>query len=162
MSQAFPSRYAVLGRIYEKGSDDYLHRSNLHQSRAEELAEARTVRTEHEVSTLWESPQQLREYAHEHDLAHECYALFMHSVHWCNRSLMRSYSHARLCEVRNKTPMKTALFTLAEVAQFYSRHPKLCRDHSPPGELSRPVLSLCHASNAPGLSANTYMETRTT
>lgn len=162
MSQAFPSRYAVLGRIYEQGSADYMNRANAHNERATELSEARTVRTENEITTRWESPQQLRECVHEQDLAHECYSLFMSSIHWRNRSLLKSYSHARLCEIRNKAPMKTAVLTLAEVAQLFSRKEKLCRDHSPPGELSRPVLSLCHASNAPGLSANTYMETRTT
>jgi hypothetical protein len=162
MSQAFPSRYAVLGRIYEKGSDDYINRANAHKERATELSEARTVRTDHEVSTLWESPQQLHECAHEHDLADECYSLFMNCVYWCNRSLMQSYSHARLCEIRNKNTVSKTVLTLAEVAQFHSRHPKLCRDHSPPGEVSRSVLSSCHASNAPGLSASTYMETRTT
>lgn len=153
MPVAFPSPASVLERIYDKGSADYLNRANTHHARASELTTARTRTTDEGVAIHYESPQQLRECAHENELAEHCHALFMTSIHWRNRALWKSYRHAQLCEIRNRHTVTTRVITLAEVAQTFTTREKLSRDHAPPGELSRPVLSLCHASNAPGLTA---------
>lgn len=152
MSVAFPSPASVLESIYERGSADYLDRATAHNDRATELMQARTRATDEGVIVHYESPQQLRECMHERELAEQCHQLFMVSVQSRNRALWKAYRHAQLCAVRSKHSMKTRVMTLAEVAQTFTTREKLFRDHSPPGEVSRPVLSLCHASNAPGLT----------
>lgn len=161
MSVAFPSPASVLERIYEQGSADYLDRATAHNARATELQTARSRTTETGVATHWENPQQLRECMHEQELAEHCHELFMLTVQWRNRALWKAYRHAQLCAVRSKHAMKTRVMTLAEVAQTFTPRAKLCREHAPPGEVSRPVLSLCHASNAPGLTPVPKMETKT-
>lgn len=154
MSVAFPSQASVLERIYEQGSADYLDRANTHTRNATAKQRAHTTPEPDGDGFLikWESAQQLRDCVQEHELAEQCHQLFMRTVYWRNRALLKAYCHAQLCAMRSKHAMKTPVMTLAEVTQTFTTRAKLCRDHSPPGEVSRPVLSLCHASNAPGLT----------
>jgi len=144
------------------GSDDYYKRMTVHYANAEQSHEQRCVRVPGEMSyvTKWESPQALREWAHENELAEIAQQSFMKCLSMANKAQMKAYQHA--CYVKacalTLSDMKTALpiaMTLAEVTARYVNTKR--KQHDPPGLCScSNVLATCHASNAPGLfpSAN--------
>jgi hypothetical protein len=156
MSRAFPSQFVLLQRIYDAGSADYLNKQNTHSARADELTKQRTQKTDQGVFTSWESPQQLRECSQQHELADEYHRLFMVSIYYRQRATLRAYAHALLCSVRNgKKLFLTVLRMFQQLADLCSRSAVAfmrSNENAPPQFPGCSVLSLCHASNAPGVS----------
>lgn len=152
---AFPIRYDLTAEKMSAGIDDYLERMNAHTANAEQL---RTQATKHDpetqsAMTCWESPQQLRLWAHENELAQEC----MKAMYECGairtRSMLRAFAHRCYCLARKVTGIVSELVarSLAEIVALFADHVAL--GSAPPMRLSAPpVLATCHASNAPSLS----------
>ena len=63
------NNYEATANRLQAGSNDYLDRMNEYNARAKQLENDATVRTDNEVMTCWESPQALRNWAHENELA---------------------------------------------------------------------------------------------
>jgi len=167
MSAAFQSPFTVQAQHARVGADDYLSRMNAHYERATELQQARTVGTMGNTHTKWESPQALRQFGHEFELAQECQQAMFECSRMAQRAQMRHYQHACYCTVRKqKTDMAiTKAFSVSLSLRALSS--LLCSAkrsaHSPPlREIKPPVLSTCHASNAPGLFTCSQMETHPT
>jgi hypothetical protein len=144
------------------GIADYSRRMTLHQETADKLQVQATANTDEPGVTHWESPQALRMWAHEQELAQEC----LHAMFDCGairtRALMRQYAHNCYCKVRASVARVPALIalTLAQVADSFTAL-SLSHSSAPPGVKTAPnVLATCHASNAPGLSpiAMTYWQ----
>ena len=67
------SRHEVTVQHMSAGIDNYVQRQERHTQNAKDMQPARND----EGLTVWESPQQLRMVAHEHELADECmHAMF--------------------------------------------------------------------------------------
>jgi hypothetical protein len=149
-------------RYISAGIDDYSRRMTVHYDNAEQLHQQRCVRVPGEMSyvTKWESPQALREWAHENELGQIAQQSVMQCVRMKSSAMMKAYQHTCYVNVCALTlsDMKTALpiaMTLAEVTARYVNTKR--KQHDPPGLCScSNVLATCHASNAPGLfpSAN--------
>lgn len=137
------------------GIDDYIERMNAHQANAEQLR-TQATKQDHETQsamTYWESPQQLRLWAHENELAQEC----MQAMYECGairtRSMLRAFAHRCYCMVRKYADTVSELVprSLAEIVALFSD--RVALGSAPPRRLSAPpVLATCHASNAPSLS----------
>jgi hypothetical protein len=149
------NNYEATANKLQAGSNDYLMRMNEYNARAKELESAATVRTDNEVMTCWESPQALRNWSHETELAEIAFQSFQDCIHMANKARWKAYQHS--CYVKacalTLSDMKTAspvAMTLAEVNARYLNTKR--KQHDPPGLcLCSNVLATCHASNAPGL-----------
>jgi hypothetical protein len=161
MSRQFPARYEVTAAHIGAGIDDYIKRMNTHQATADEvLAQAQT---DEPGVTCWASPQQLRTYSHEIELAQECMQAMFDCGAIRTRALMKAYAHACWCKVRAVlvSNFDPKLQTLAQVAASFTA--LSLPSSAPPGKnFALNVLATCHASNAPGLSpiAMTWQVTR--
>jgi hypothetical protein len=149
------NNYEATANKLQAGSNDYLERMNAHYAAAKQLNDDATLRTENEVMTCWKSPQALRNWAHENDLAEMAFQSFQDCMHMANKARWKAYQHS--CYVKacalTLSDMKTALpvaMTLAEVNARYLNTKR--KQHDPPGLCScSNILATCHASNAPGL-----------
>lgn len=149
---------SVVAQVHDRGMTDYLRRANDHHETAQAMSEAATVRTDEGIVTAWENPQQLRLWAHEQELAQECWRLAQHCAATRSRALHSAYRHLCLVNARAGSRRRVQLsrsLTLAQVAAEHHRtnRRKLCirnaaDNHAPP------ILATCHASNAPGLTTN--------
>jgi hypothetical protein len=133
------------------GIDNYVQRQERHTQNAKDMQPARND----DGLTVWESPQQLRMVAHEHELADEC----MHAMFQCvsirNNAMKKAradrlYVLQRLAHLHAHTVQLLSL-TLRQVCAMFTTVARLTS--APPGQRSAlNVLATCHASNAPGLS----------
>jgi hypothetical protein len=133
------------------GIDNYVQRQERHTQNAKDMQPARND----EGLTVWESPQQLRMVAHEHELADEC----MHAMFQCvsirNNAMKKAradrlYVLQRLAHLHAHTVQLLSL-TLRQVCAMFTTVARFTS--APPGHRSAlNVLATCHASNAPGLS----------
>ena len=160
------NNYDATAKRLQAGSADYLERMNAHHANAKQLNDDATVRTDNEVMTCWKSPQALRNWAHENDLADIAFQSFQDCMHMANKARWKAYQHS--CYVKacalTLSDMKTASPVAMTLAEVTARHANAKRkQHDPPGLcLCSNVLATCHASNAPGLSpiAMTYWQVR--
>lgn len=154
MSSAFPTSHTATERRYGAGIADYSRRMDLHQQTADKLQMQAKENAGEPGLTRWESPQQLRTWAHEQELAQECLQAMFTCGAIRTRALLRQYAHNCYCKARAKVarvPELVAL-TLAQVADSFTAL-SLTHSSAPPGlHTAPPVLATCHASNAPGLS----------
>jgi len=154
MSKAFPSSSFFLGKHAMRSANDYLQRMNQHKENAENAIQARTIHTDHETRTVWESPQALSECAHESDLEEYYFERFLSCTLQGNRALWSDYRHACFCGVRKSETRTTSSAHALSWWEIATAH--ACRKrkaHAPPGLVHAPnVLATCHAPNAPGLS----------
>jgi len=152
MSRQFPARYEVTAAHIGAGIDDYIKRMNTHQATADEvLAQAQT---DEPGVTCWASPQQLRTYSHEIELAQECMQAMFDCGAIRTRALMKAYAHACWCKVRTSVA-RVRETLLAGSLTFRDRMAQVITlaSSAPPGKsFALNVLATCHASNAPGLS----------
>lgn len=158
------NNYDATAKRLQAGSADYLERMNAHYATAKQLNDDATVRTDNEVITCWKSPQALRNWAHENDLADIAYQSFLDCGLMANKALMKAYQcscYVKACAL-TLSDMKTASPVAMTLAEVTARHGNAKRkQHDPPGLcLCSNVLATCHASNAPGLSptAMTYWQ----
>jgi hypothetical protein len=127
-----------------------------HHATADTMSKEREQITPEGVSTHWESPQALRTWAHETDLAEKSFSDMQSCFALRNRALMKAYAHHAYCVARSviSRSFETVQLSLAQVAQVFTLALSPA-SHAPPGQLSaRCVLATCHASNAPGLTPN--------
>ena len=158
------NNYEATANRLQAGSNDYLERMNEHYAAAKQLNDDATVRTDNEVMTCWKSPQALRNWAHENDLAEIAFQSFQDCMHMANKARWKAYQHS--CYVKacalTLSDMKTDWRMPMSLAQVAARQAnKKRKQHDPPGLCScSNVLATCHASNAPGLSptAMTYWQ----
>lgn len=150
------NNYDATANKLQAGSDDYIKRMDWHNATAKQLHDNATVRTDNEVMTHWESPQALRNWAHENDLAQMAFQSFMQCTYMANKARMKAYQQScyvkacalTLSDIKTVSPV---VMTLADVAARYATAKR--KQHDPPGLcLCSNVLATCHASNAPGLS----------
>ena len=150
------NNYEATANRLQAGSNDYLDRMNEYNARAKQLENDATVRTDNEVMTCWESPQALRNWAHENELAEIAFQSFMACTYMANKARMKAYQHGCYVKACALTLSDKKLdwrmpMTLAEVNARYVNTKR--KQHDPPGLcLCSNVLATCHASNAPGLS----------
>ena len=158
------NNYDATAKRLQAGSADYLERMNAHHANAKQLNDDATVRTDNEVMTCWKSPQALRNWAHENDLADIAFQSFLDCGRMASKARMKAYQHS--CYVKacalTLSDKKTASPVPMTLAEVTARHANAKRkQHDPPGLcLCSNVLATCHASNAPGLSptAMTYWQ----
>ena len=158
------NNYDATAKRLQAGSADYLERMNAHHANAKQLNDDATVRTDNEVMTCWKSPQALRNWAHENDLADIAFQSFQDCMHMANKARWKAYQHSCYVKACALTFSDKKLdwrmpMSLAEVTARYANAKR--KQHDPPGLcLSSNVLATCHASNAPGLSptAMTYWQ----
>ena len=156
------NNYETTANRLQAGSNDYLERMNQHYATAKQLNDDATVRTDNEVMTCWKSPQALRNWAHEEELAQIAFQSFQDCMHMANKARWKAYQHS--CYVKacalTLSDMKTDWHMPMSLAEVSARHANAKqKQHDPPGLCScSNVLATCHASNAPGLSptAMTY------
>lgn len=150
------NNYDATAQYLRAGSDDYIKRMDWHNATAKQLENDATVRTDNEVMTCWESPQALRNWAHENELAEIAFQSFMQCTYMASKAKMKAYQHA--CYVKacalTFSDKKLDWRMPMSLAQVSARHANTKRkQHDPPGLcLCSNVLATCHASNAPGLS----------
>lgn len=154
-SHAVSGAASVVARIAAKGLTDYLDKANAAHQRAEALSQSVT-RTDSDGNavTVWESPQQLRTWSHEQDIAQECYALANHCHQLRARALRRSYEHRQLCAVSTSQADSRIINTetLAQVAERHAVSVRTNHGDDPPAlSVHRSPLATCAASNAPGV-----------
>jgi hypothetical protein len=158
MSKAFVSSHTATERHYGAGIADYSRRMDSYQQNADQMLQMQ--QSDEPGVTHWESPQALRMWAHEQELAQECMQAMFDCGAIRTRALMRQYAHNCYCKARAsvaRVPKLIAL-TLAQVADSFTAL-SLSHSSAPPGVKTAPnVLATCQASNAPGLSviAMTY------
>lgn len=159
------NNYETTANRLQAGSADYLDRMNEYNARAKQLNDDATVRTDNEVMTCWKSPQALRNWAHENDLAEMAFQSFQDCMHMANKARWKAYQHS--CYVKacalTLSDMKTAPPVAMSLAEVNARYLEKQKQHDPPGLCScSNILATCHASNAPGLSpiAMTYWQVR--
>jgi hypothetical protein len=160
MSKAFPNSHNATVRHMSAGMADSLEGMNIHQANADQLQLQATSNADEPGVTCWQSPQQLRECAHEQDLAE---ASLQEMYAWgakLNKAQVSAYRHNCYCKAREVVARVPELIakTSAQVSALFT----IVADamSSPPVQLTAPnILATCHASNAPGLSriAMTYM-----
>ena len=153
MSKAFPNSHNATVRRLGAGVADYSERGNTHQATAKQLQDNATVRTDNEVMTRWESPQALREWSHENELAQASFDAMLDCGAMQNRALWSAYRHACYCKAREVVARVPVIIanTLRQVSALFT----IVADamSSPPGLITAPnVLATCQASNAPGLT----------
>lgn len=161
MRGVFLSPGAITAQVLGRGVDDYLQRMTAHHNRGQEMSRERTQATGDGVITHYASAQELRATMHEYELAQECEQAMYDCVRYRNRALMSAYRHACYCRVRSSATRKAEQLprTLAQVtAEHATSAPRRREQNAPPGA-PVPVLSTCHASNAPGLTTRSRMET---
>jgi hypothetical protein len=154
MRNAFPAPFDVVARVYSREMDNAIKSMNAHHEAAEALRSINTQRIPGELSfhTHWQASDLLTWGATMREAEADQVRMFNAGA-ISSRAMMTAYRHACLCRVRTKTPTFIRSLSLAEVAQVFTVSTQVVRDHAPPGEVSRSVLSTCQASNAPGLSA---------
>ena len=157
----------LLAEKYRAGVGDYSHRASAHWETAQTMSAQATRHTPEGVTTYWESPQALRRWSHENELAHQCQQASYDCHRYWYRASVKAHAHRCLCLLRNTITHRDTTAparTLAQVASDYAQNTRRHKTTAPPGAPgSVPVLSTCHASNAPGLSADSQrMETGTT
>ena len=156
MSRPCPSSFEVVARHFSAGVSANERDMNTHQETALAIHEEHTERIPGELSyrTVWGTPQALRTWSQEQQLAEQSFRAMQLSLALRNRALMKAYAHHAYCVVRSviSRSFETLQLSLAQVAQVFTvAHSPA--SHAPPGQLSaRSVLATCHASNAPGLS----------
>jgi hypothetical protein len=150
------NNYEATANRLQAGSDDYIKRMDWHNATAKQLHDDATVRTDNEVMTHWESPQALRNWAHENELAEIAFQRFMACTYMANKARMKAYQHScyvKACALTlsDIKPARHIPMSLAEVdARYFNTKRK---QHNAPGLCPcSNVLATCHASNAPGLS----------
>lgn len=145
------SRYDVAVRYMSAGIDDYVQRIEHHNNTAKSLQPVPNS----DGVVVYESPQQLRMIAHEHELADEC----LQAMFTCSaiRSIAQRKALAHHCYVLARVVDRAALLvrsvslSLREVCAMFTTRAR--STSAPPGQLhALNVLATCHASNAPGLS----------
>ena len=150
------SRYTLVADKAKRGIGDYIERTQLHTTNAQNLQRQRTTQVSDDEGVLvqWNNPQDLRLCMHEHELAQECMELAQVCQAMFARAQMRHYQHSRYCEVRTQElpALSHALpaLSLREVSNIYANE-KRTNYHSTGGAGAPPGLATCHASNAPGL-----------
>lgn len=147
------SRHEVTVRHLSAGIDNYVQRVEAHTLKAETLQPAPNS----DGVIVWESPQQLRMSAHEHDLAQECIQAMFTCSAIRTQVQRRALAHRCYVSARSKifngfeTVKQFVSMSLSEVAQLFATVKR--STSSPPVQLhALNVLATCHASNAPGLS----------
>lgn len=154
MSAPYSCVYVSLTDSLSAAIDDDLARMNTHQAQAEQLSRSARQHTEHGVVTAWASAGDLRTWSQAEQTAQLFLDRALRRGALRSRVMFRAYQHHAWCAVRSVAHVVRDIvrLTLAQVAQrFTAVNP--AHDHDPPGLLgSRSVLSLCHASNAPGVS----------
>ena len=149
------NNYEATANKLQAGSNDYIKRMDWHNAYAKQLSDDATVRTDNEVMTCWESPQALRNWAHENELAEIAFQSFLQCTYMANKARMKAYQHGCYVKACALTLSDKKLdwrmpMTLAEVNARYVNTKR--KQHDPPGLcLCSNVLATCHASNAPGL-----------
>lgn len=154
MSRLFPSSPEVVARHFSARVTDLGNRMTEHHANADTMRKEREQITPEGVSTNWESPQALRTWSHETQLAEKSFSEMQLALALRNRSLMKAYAHHAYCVVRTVAlrTFETLQLSLAQVAQVFTVALSPA-SHAPPGHLyALNVLATCHASNAPGLS----------
>lgn len=143
------SRYDVAVRYMSRGIDDYLQRIEQHTNNAEAL----TPVPNSDGVIVYESPQQLRMIAHEHELADEC----MQAMFTCSAirsiALLKAVAHHCYVLARQRAALlvRSMSLSLREVCAMFTTRAR--STSAPPGQLhALNVLATCHASNAPGVS----------
>ena len=154
MPNAFPAPFDVVARVSTRDLDNAYRAMNAHHEAAEALRSSNTQRVPGELSfhTHWQASDLMTWGATMREAEAEQTRMFNAGA-IRSRAMMTAYRHACWCRVRAKTPTFIGSLSLAEVAQVFTVSTQVVRDHAPPGEVSRSVLSTCQASNAPGLSA---------
>ena len=149
---------ATLAGVYDRGRNDYLSRMTAHYANASAMHEARRERVPGELSysTKWESPQALRAWAHEQELAQECWDAHTICQRRWSRAMFRAWQHRCLLAVRDANELREKKLwdrrTLAQVASDHAGDNCTHASNAPPGNLrDLSALATCHASNAPGL-----------
>lgn len=163
MPGAFRSRFDLVAVKYRAGVGDYTERATAHYETARTMQAGATVATAEGVSTCWESPQAVRLWAHENELASACMqASFDCHRYWWNAS-NKAHQHACYCRARSQEIDTAPALTLAQVADLFAGKERERATHAPPRAPRLSALATCHASNAPGLPLHTHalMETGT-
>jgi hypothetical protein len=138
------------------GVSDYLERSSAHKDTAEQLRSERST----PEGVVWQNINELRLYSHENELSEVAWKLAQQCMRDAHRAQMKVYQHSCLCAVRSvvTVPCRIELsLTLAEVASKCERRSQ--RQRAPERLCLRPVLSSCHASNAPGALSHVHTST---
>jgi hypothetical protein len=154
MSRLFPSSSEITARHFSACATALSERMTEHHANANTMSKEREQITPEGVTVAWESPQALRTWAHETDLAEKSFSDMQTLFALRNRALMKAYAHHAYCVARSLAwrTFETLQLSLAQVAQVFTVALSPA-SHAPPGQLSaRSVLATCHASNAPGLS----------
>jgi hypothetical protein len=146
------SRHEVTVRHMTAGIDNYVQRQERHTQNAKDMQPARND----DGLTVWESPQQLRMVAHEHELADECMRAMFECASIRNNAMKKALAHRfyvlqRLAQLQADTVQQWLSLSLRQVCAIFAT---VARSTSaPPGQRAAlNVLATCHASNAPGLS----------
>lgn len=154
MSRPFPSSPEVVARHLSARVSVLGNNMTEHHANADTMSKEREQITPEGVTVAWESPQALRTWAHETELAEKSFSEMQSLFALRNRALMRAYAHHAYCVARSLSlhMIETLQVSLAQVAQVFTVALSPA-SHAPPGQLfARSVLATCHASNAPGLS----------
>ena len=156
MSKAFSNSHNATVRRLSAGVADYSERMDTHYANAKRLLDGATVRTGDEVTTHWESPQALREWAHENELAEASFQAMLDCGAMQNRALWSAYRRTCWLRVREVIARVPDISVFANtLRQVSTQLIALARSVSPPGLMTAPnILATCHASNAPGLTPN--------
>lgn len=146
------SRYGLISGLMSAGIDNYVQLEKHHTNNAESL---RPVPNSDGV-VVYESAQQLRMIAHEHELADEC----MQAMFKCSAirsiALRKAVAHhcyvlARSIRQRAALLVRSISLSLREVCAMFTT--RAGSTSAPPGQLhALNVLATCHAGNAPGVS----------
>lgn len=154
MSRPFPSSPEVVARHFSARVTALGDRMTEHHATADTMRKEREEITPEGVTVAWESPQALRTWSHENDLAEKSFSDMQSLFALRNRALMKAYAHHAYCVVRTVAlrTFEILQLSLAQVAQVFTVALSPA-SHAPPGHLyALNVLATCHASNAPGLS----------
>jgi hypothetical protein len=154
MSRPFPSSSEITARHFSARVSALGNRMTEHHANADTMSKEREHRTPEGVSVAWESPQALRTWSQEQELADQCFRAMQNTFALRNRALMKAYAHHAYCVVRSviSRSFDSVQLSLAQVAQVFTVALSPA-SHAPPGHLyALNVLATCHASNAPGLS----------
>ena len=154
MSRPFPSSSEITARHFSARVTALGNRMTEQHATANAMSKEREQITPEGVTIASESPQALRTWAHETDLAEKSFSDMQSCLALRNRALMKAYAHHAYCVARSviSRSFETVQLSLAQVAQVFTLALSPA-SHAPPGQLSaRCVLATCHASNAPGLS----------
>lgn len=150
MSGACSSQFALLQRIHGDMAARSLAAMTAATDRADAIRQQVTTTAPGEYTQTWESPAQLRECSEAHKAADMAQQSFMQAVMYQQRATCRAVVQAAWVSLRGR--VARAVVTYREQLRDLAALVVPANENAPPLLARRSVLSLCSASNAPGLS----------